>query len=168
MRTMTARLPRRKLPGRCRENWQRGWGRTFSGKALARRDCAPLLVGVALILLATTVGASGAAGLPSRPGTCVLTKVASIGTRLEDGTTGRPIAGSGSAITFANRGYQVSYEEIPAISRSRKGDPVYMCLMRIPAPCPPGDHRGRIYTTTNLRTMEAWTLPDSEHSCGGA
>ncbi len=51
---------------------------------------------------------------------------------------------------------------------SRKGDKVYVCLMSILANCPPGDDRGRVYTTTNLRTMESWTLPDSEHSCGGA
>ena len=31
-----------------------------------------------------------------------------------------------------------------------------------------GDARGRIYTTTNLRTLESWTMPDSEHQCGGA
>ena len=31
-----------------------------------------------------------------------------------------------------------------------------------------GDNRGKIYTTTNLRTLDSWTLTDSEHSCGGA
>jgi hypothetical protein len=40
--------------------------------------------------------------------------------------------------------------------------------MRLPTNCPPGDHRGKLYTTTNLRTEEAWTLPDAEHGCGGA
>jgi hypothetical protein len=37
-----------------------------------------------------------------------------------------------------------------------------------PLPCPPGDDRGRVYKTTNLRTRETWTLPDSQYSCGGA
>jgi hypothetical protein len=36
----------------------------------------------------------------------------------------------------------------------------------IPKDCPPGDDRGREYTTTNLRTDEAWTLPDSQQMCG--
>jgi hypothetical protein len=25
-----------------------------------------------------------------------------------------------------------------------------------------------MYTTTNLRTLDSWTLPDSQHMCGGA
>jgi hypothetical protein len=64
--------------------------------------------------------------LPTAPGTCVLTRISSIGTRLEE-STGQPIPGSDSAVTFANKGYQVSYSEEPAISHSRRGDPVYMC-----------------------------------------
>ena len=51
---------------------------------------------------------------------------------------------------------------------SRPGDVVRVCLVSIPRPCPPGDKRGRVYKTTNLRTHGEWTLPDSEHSCGGA
>ena len=31
-----------------------------------------------------------------------------------------------------------------------------------------GDQRGRIYQARNLRTGGTWTLPDSQHSCGGA
>jgi hypothetical protein len=45
---------------------------------------------------------------------------------------------------------------------------VRICLVSLPQNCPPGDTRGRIYKTTNLRTRQSWTLPDSEHSCGGA
>lgn len=40
--------------------------------------------------------------------------------------------------------------------------------MSLPQHCPPGDNRGKIYTTTNMRTVKSWTLPDSEHRCGGA
>ena len=109
-----------------------------------------------------------AAPLPAAVGQCSDTRIAKIGERLEDGATGEPMAGSGSAVTFANRGYQVSYDEEPAIQHSRRGDPVHICLVKLPQNCPRGDHRGRIYTTTNLRTGESWTLPDSEHSCGGA
>jgi len=43
-----------------------------------------------------------------------------------------------------------------------------LCLVSIPAGCPRGDVRGRIYRATNLRTGETWQAPDSEHSCGGA
>ncbi|MGG5811448.1 hypothetical protein [Falsiroseomonas sp. CW058] len=109
-----------------------------------------------------------AQSLPTRPGTCVATTVSSIGTRLVDGRTGRPIHGSGSSVRFANGGVQVSYDDVDAIRRSRVGDQVFFCLISIPQDCPPGDPRGRVYTTTNRRTLESWTLPDAQHMCGGA
>jgi hypothetical protein len=101
-------------------------------------------------------------------GTCAFTHVRRVETRLEDASTHRAIAHSGSAVVFANGLHQVSYDQIRAVDRSRAGDPVYVCLMKLPRNCPPGDRRGKIYTTTNLRTQESWTLPDSEHQCGGA
>jgi hypothetical protein len=76
--------------------------------------------------------------------------------------------GSGSAARFANGGGQMSYKEVAPITRSRAGDAVKICLVSIPRGCPPGDDRGRVYRTTNLRTRQSWTLPDSQHSCGGA
>jgi hypothetical protein len=97
-----------------------------------------------------------------------VTTIAAVETRLEDGATHRPITGSGSAVRFANGGYQVSYETIPAIEASRAGDRVRMCFISTPLNCPSGDNRGKIYRTTNLRTKKSWRLPDSEHSCGGA
>jgi hypothetical protein len=45
---------------------------------------------------------------------------------------------SGSAIIFTNGGYQVSYDELPVLQGSHKGDPVVMCLIEIPRDCPPG------------------------------
>ena len=108
-----------------------------------------------------------AAGLPTHIGQCVRTHIKMVGTRLVDGGN-NPIAGSGSAVTFANGGYQVSYEQIPAVDNSKPGDPARMCLVSIPKPCPPGDKRGRRYRTTNLRTHGHWLLPDAEHQCGGA
>ena len=125
--------------------------------------------GYATVVLGLAWAATAiAAPLPAAVGQCSDTRIAKIGERLEDGATGEPMAGSGSAVTFANRVYQVSYDEEPAIQHSRRGDPVHICLVKLPQNCPRGDHRGRIYTTTNLRTGESWTLPDSEHSCGGA
>lgn len=105
---------------------------------------------------------------PVRPGTCAYTHIRMVSQRLEDGQTHRVIPDSGSAITFANGLYQLSYDQVPAVNQSRRGDPVYICLVRLPTHCPPGDDRGRFYTTTNLRTMDSWTLADSQHLCGGA
>jgi hypothetical protein len=122
----------------------------------------------ALLLMAATPGEAAADPLPSEIGQCRRTTIAWIGTRLVDGQTGRPMANSGSAIKFANGGYQVSYETVPQIGASRVGDPVTMCLVSVPHDCPAGDNRGREYQTVNLRTHQSWQLPDSQHSCGGA
>jgi hypothetical protein len=74
----------------------------------------------------------------------------------------------GTSVSYKNGGMQWSFDTIQAVINSRKGDHVLICLVFIPEHCPPGDTRGKIYTTTNLRTLESWTVPDSEHSCGGA
>lgn len=104
--------------------------------------------------------------LPTKPGQCVTTQVASVTSRLE----GEPPGSfeSGTAINFANGGHQVSYERESALIASRQGDRAIMCLTTIPRACPPGDDRGRYYTVTNLRTRMSWSLPDSQHLCGGA
>jgi hypothetical protein len=99
--------------------------------------------------------------LPTEIGACSETTIEDIGYRLGD-------AESGSAISYANGGGQVSYDTIPEIHRSRVGDPVRLCLVSIPEDCPPGDDRGKVYSATNLRTGESWEAPDSQHSCGGA
>jgi len=124
-----------------------------------------VLIGTALALFA---GAASAAPLPKHVGQCALTKVKSVETRLEDGDTHEPVEGSGSAVSFVNGGYQVSYDTVAAVEHSRAGDRVKLCLVSIPHPCPPGDNRGRQYRTTNLRTHKSWLLPDAEHMCGGA
>jgi len=109
-----------------------------------------------------------AGDLPARVGDCAKTAIKSVETRLVDESTNKPIPGSGSAVSFENGGYQVSYGTVPAIEHSKAGDPVRMCLVSIPKNCPKGDNRGRMYRTTNLRTHKTWTLRDSEHMCGGA
>jgi hypothetical protein len=119
-------------------------------------------------LISFGAASASAEGLPTHIGQCVDTTVKNVENRLEDGATNKPVPGSGSAISFANGGYQVSYEQIAAVDASRPGDPVRMCLASIPHGCPPGDNRGREYKTMNLRTHKSWRLPDSEHSCGGA
>lgn len=123
---------------------------------------------VSFVALFGMIGSAVGSPLPMREGTCVWTSIARVEQRLQEGERGPFIEGSGSAVEFANRAYQVSYEEIDAVNKSRSGDAVLMCLVSIPRHCPKGDARGRFYTTTNLRTMQSWTLPDAEHMCGGA
>src|SRR5579863_4835656 len=126
-----------------------------------KRAMMPLCMAVALAGGAEFL-CTPASAMPTTVGACTDTTIAEIGTRLE----GMP--DSGSAVRFADGGTQVSYETIRAIERSRVGDKVRVCLVRVPKHCPPGDDRGKVYRTTNLRNHEHWTLPDSEHACGGA
>ena len=105
-------------------------------------------------------------GLPTAIGACVNTTIAKITSRFQNDITAS--SDDGSAVDFANGGHQVAYEKVGPLVRSQIGDPVLMCLVALPTDCPPGDDRGRVYTTTNLRTTESWTLSDSQHSCGGA
>jgi hypothetical protein len=118
---------------------------------------------VLLAILSLAVCDPARAGhLPRRVGACVRTTIKSIETRLQG------VPGSGSAVSFENGGYQVSYDTVPAIEHSKAGDRVWVCLVSVPRHCPKGDDRGRVYRTTNLRTHKTWKLPDSEHMCGGA
>jgi uncharacterized protein len=107
--------------------------------------------------------------LPARIGQCSITQVTEVTPRLDSGhpATDQDFD-SGTAINYRNTGHQVSYVREPALLNSKPGDSVTMCLVAIPHDCPPGDDRGRIYTVTNVRTAATWTLPDSQHSCGGA
>jgi hypothetical protein len=108
---------------------------------------------------ASAAGQRAHAAPPGRPGTCAYTRVTDVGRRIAD---------SGTSVELANGVVGISYEEVEAVRHSRRGDRVFTCLISIPRGCPPGDARGRMYTTTNLRTEESWTLPDSQHACGGA
>ena len=127
-----------------------------------------LIAAVVVASIPPYVAARGVrAALPRRIGACAVTRIKAVETRLEEADR-TPVPDSGSAVEFTNGGYQVSYDQVPAIDQSRPGDRVRMCLVLIPHPCPPGDVRGREYKTTNLRTGRTWRLRDSEHSCGGA
>lgn len=119
------------------------------------------------------VAPAAAAPLPRRLGECRPTFIREIHYRLSAADANGvqiPIAGSGSAVSYTNGGYQVSYDMVPAIHSSREGDSVELCLSFVPdcSGAPRGDGRGRIYRARNLRTGGTWTLPDSQHSCGGA
>ncbi|HET6374680.1 MAG TPA: hypothetical protein VFF88_01395, partial [Methylocella sp.] len=120
---------------------------------MARRKSFSLL----MIVLLAAPSLAHAGGMPKRIGQCVETRIKEVGTRLTDGATGKPVPGSGSAVSFVNGGYQVSYDTVPAIEQSKAGDPVRICLVAIPKNCPKGDGRGRQYKTTNLRMQKVWT-----------
>ncbi len=112
----------------------------------------------------------GGTELPISVGQYAITEITEISTRF-GGELKRPENepdSSGSAVTYANKGYQVSYDFIQALADSRVGDTVLLRLASVPRNCPPGDNRGRIYSATNLRTGGSWLLPDAQHSCGGA
>ena len=102
--------------------------------------------------------------LPTRILTCGGSIITLIGGRLEGDTD----FSTGTHVEYRNGGAGVSYGKDGAVANSKVGDHVLVCLVFIPHNCPAGDDRGKIYTTTNLRTLESWTLPDSQHSCGGA
>jgi hypothetical protein len=119
----------------------------------------------ALVLIAGTVSSMAEetkGPVPKKVGQCVRTEISELGSRLE----GSP--DSGSAIAYANGVTGVSYDIVTALRRSRVGDPVTLCLVSTPRNCPPGDDRGKVYSAVNGRTKERWSLPDSQHSCGGA
>ena len=100
--------------------------------------------------------------LPTKVGECSVTTITSIGSRL----VGMP--NSGTEVGYANGGGQVDYFVAASVQDWKVGDKVRLCLMSVPANCPPGDNRGKVYKATNLRTGETWEAPDSEHKCGGA
>ena len=121
------------------------------------------LIGAGLFVLSSLIFVSDgkADPLPTEIGACSGTTIADIGYRLGDPDTG-------SAISYANGGVQISYDTIPEIHRSKIGDAVTLCLVSVPEDCPPDDDRGKVYRASNLRTGESWEAPDSQHSCGGA
>lgn len=130
----------------------------------------PPWVGAHRLLLFKSQGKRPASGMPKQVSQCTFTKVAAIATRFGEELK-RPtddLDSSGSAVGFANGGNLVSYTYIEPLAESRIGDDVLVCLVSIPKDCPPGDDRGRVYSTTNLRTKGSWMLPDAQHMCGGA
>jgi hypothetical protein len=129
------------------------------------RICTVAAIGLTLVPANGFAASRG--GMPHVPGTCSFTRIKQVTNRLEDGA-GHPVPDSGSAVILENGVYGVSYDTVPEVQHSRRGDRVLTCLVKLPTNCPRGDDRGKLYTTTNLRTEESWTLPDAEHMCGGA
>ena len=129
--------------------------------------CAALMLALTSASLAQPRAmASSVTRRPEHLGQCFITRVKRVEARLED--HGRFVAGSGSAIELADGHYNVDYDQIPAIDRSRPGDAVRLCVIALPRHCPPGDTRGIRYRGRNLRTGLGWKAADAEHMCGGA
>lgn len=111
---------------------------------------------------APDVGQAQVQDQPSHVGDCRTTRISEIGGRLE----GDP--DSGFSISYSNGLFQTSYDVLPAVTTSRVGDSVQICLTELPHDCPPGDDRGKVYSVENLRTKQQWVAADSQHICGGA
>jgi hypothetical protein len=111
---------------------------------------------------AKNIGNGG--GMPTKVGACSESSIKFIGGRLE----GDQSFDTGTAVGYDNGGTQITYDKDWGVIRSKVGDPVRICLVSVPKDCPPGDDRGKVYKTTNLRSGESWELPDSQHMCGGA
>jgi hypothetical protein len=139
---------------------QRGWLKARNVGCGKDRTCLLALMNYELGWLRSGQRLSPA--LPKSVGACSLTTVTQVTTRLDG------IAGSGSDVREANGAAEVSYDQIPASDASRRGDPALVCLVGLPSDCPPGDDRGKTYAVADLRTLGAWSAPDSEHMCGGA
>lgn len=118
----------------------------------------------AAFLTLAVAGPALADPAPTSVRQCAEATIQQIGGRLEGDTTFE----TGTTVIFDNGLYQVSYDKVFEIIKSKVGDPVQICLVELPQDCPPGDDRGKVYFTTNERTGWTWTLADSQHSCGGA
>lgn len=112
-------------------------------------------------------GGGAATAMPTKPGECVRTRITEITTRFGEPATYEN-QDQGTAIAFDNGGYQVSYGRGDEFANVAAGQDAVVCLMSIPRDCPAGDERGRMYYTLDLKTQTQWTLPDSQHLCGGA
>jgi hypothetical protein len=112
--------------------------------------------------------AAVAQDVPTRQFARVQTRIAQLEHRLQSGVNRPSVPASGSAVRYANGSHRVSYDELDTVQQSRNGDRVFICLVRLPQACPPGNSCGRVYTTTNLRTLGSWTMSDSKRACAGA
>ncbi len=111
---------------------------------------------------------------PMKIGDCVKSQIAELGPRLctadvlGNCPTNLPFDDTGNSINASNHIPGVSYERDSGLESSKIGDPVQICLTRLPKHCPKGDDRGYFWRWKNLRTGKSWEFSDSEHDCGGA
>lgn len=106
-------------------------------------------------------GDVGSANMPNAVGTCKISRILKIGTRLKD------TPGSGSYVTFEKGGSLVSYEQEVAVDEGQVGDQAMICMTEIDLSCPIGSGQG-LLTITNLRTKKSAVMGTSSHQCDGA
>lgn len=104
---------------------------------------------------------------PNRLAECAHTRIKRATTRFGEAIADYSNDDAGTAISYENGLYQVSYGR-ESLHGLKAGQEVVICLMSIPRDCPNGDNRGRTYYVLNLATNTEWVLPDSQHFCGGA
>lgn len=98
-------------------------------------------------------------------GACFSTRVVRVTTHLPVGRR----ASRGTEVHYRDGHVQVSsYDRIDAAERSRRGDPISLCVVSVPAKCPAGDFRGVMYRATDLRTRLSWVMRNALNGCGGA
>ncbi len=139
------------------------YGRTVSWT----KSYVDALIGAKAAALAESTPGGRDQPLPQQIGACAFTHISALTTRF-----GEPLEGAdssaGTAIGFTNDGWGVSYDAVDGIYDAKVGDPAVMCLTSVPRDCPTGDDRGRFYYGLDIRTGGTWSLPDSQHLCGGA
>ena len=140
---------------------------TYGGSVSWAESYVDALIGAKAAAFAESARLNRDQPIPKQNGDCVVTHIAEITTRFGEPFTGAD-PNAGSAIHFTNDGRQVSYDAVTAFYDAKAGDPVVMCLVSVPRDCPRDDDRGRVYYGLDARTGGTWSLPDSQHSCGGA
>ncbi len=140
---------------------------TYGGSVAWTESYVDALIGAKAVDYSAAVSTRQDQAMPKNVGDCAMTHISALTTRFGDPLDGTD-PGAGSAIAFANGGGQVSYDMESAFYDTKVGDPVVMCLTSVPRDCPAGDDRGRVYYGLDVRTGGTWSLPDSQHMCGGA
>ena len=126
------------------------------------------LIGHKAQMVAAKLGKDADQPLPTAIGQCAVTHITELTTRFGEGALAQADDNAGSLVTFRNGGVQVSYGHEYGLASSQVGDAAVLCLINIPRDCPEGDERGRVYYGVDLVIGGSWSLPDSQHMCGGA
>lgn len=99
-------------------------------------------------------------------GTCVSTKISKIGHRLEGNDDFS--RQSGSAVTFANGVFLVSYNESKVVRAANVGDSVLLCPVATQQGCRATSAPTRTVLMMHRKTSNFWKAYTSSHSCDGA